>query len=236
MHYVEPYVSTISDNLNPKTENKEYLIECVSFEKPFFEHLPFGLKANDTPDRFRKLGKLYTKEKYNNRYFWHFLTEKYNILTILDEDKNLDRINVWLIDNDIRRALKRKATIKTQNKNLKPLTERHIDLLKKGKPTVKWRKRMIDLKVFTEKNIQQSDLLLDHFLQALQLASTEKKANKILSAIKTIVVGFNKLDSKCGHICTLEREELCLFIDTATKATGFEIEENDDLTLEWRQW
>lgn len=226
-----------SDRLDPNSESMEFFIECITFYNTFTENLPFGLKADDKPETFMKLGKSLSKEKYNDRYLWYFITEKYRILVSLDKNKTLEYIAVWPIDNNIRRILKRKATIKIQNKNIKPLMDSQIDLLKDEKPTILWKERMADGDdIFNEENLQQSEILLDLFINSIQVASTEKKANKILSATKAIVVGFNKLNKKYGHIETLEREELCLFIDNAIKATGFEIEENDDLTLEWRQW
>ena len=236
-HTLVPDFSIAISDLDPSSENMEFFIECVTFSKPFITDLPFGLKSDDTADAFLKLGKSHSKQTLPERYIWYFLSDKYRILTSLDKNKHLEFLRVWLIDNEIRKAQKRKETIKTQDKNIIPLLVGQIETLKSKKPTILWRKRMLDGdELFTNENIEQSDILLDSFLHSLQLATKEKKANKILTAIKAVVIAFNKLNDKYAHIDTQEREELCDFIDTLIKSTGFEINKNEDITYEWREW
>lgn len=236
-HNLVPDWSIDIDDLNPNSENMELYLQSVSFSKTFIEGLPFGLKANDTNDTYSKLGKSYSKEKLLERYAWCFLSDKHQITIYLDNNKKFDRLSVYLIDNEIRKSQKRKETIKTQNKNIVPLLDEQIEFLKSQMPTILWKQRMIEGdEFFTNENLQQSETLLVNLLNSLQLATNEKKANKILSAIKVVVIGFNKLNDFRNYIDTQEREELCDFINKTIQSTGFEIDENEDITNEWRKW
>ena len=76
--------------------------------------------------------------------------------------------------------------------------------------------------------------MLTEYIDNLVVATKEKKANKVLSAVKKVVLSLNKLEQKYGHIETIEREELCPFILDAVKTTGFQCDY--DLTEEWREW
>ena len=51
------------------------------------------------------------------------------------------------------------------------------------------------------------------------------------------MTSLNKINNKYDEfIDTMEREELCEFINIVVRQTGLEIDKNVDLTEEWREW
>ena len=52
-----------------------------------------------------------------------------------------------------------------------------------------------------------------------------------------MVVAFNEMNEANGYfIETMEREELADFIDKAARLAGLDIQEDEDITEEWREW
>ena len=79
--------------------------------------------------------------------------------------------------------------------------------------------------------------MLKDYLQTLTELTNQKKATNIYNSIKKIVRAINKINDKHdGFIETMEREELCDFINNVVRKTGLDIEPNIDLTEEWREW
>jgi hypothetical protein len=61
------------------------------------------------------------------------------------------------------------------------------------------------------------------------------QVRKIMNAVKEVVIRINKLNEKYDDfIPTMEREDLCMFFDSAAGIAGLECEE--DITEEWREW
>lgn len=87
--------------------------------------------------------------------------------------------------------------------------------------------------LFTPKNIALTKKTLEQFIDQLADATKQKKASKIYSAIKKTVLAFNR---NSGFIETLEREDLVDFIHASVRLTGFVIDDNIDLTEQWREW
>jgi hypothetical protein len=58
----------------------------------------------------------------------------------------------------------------------------------------------------------------------------------IKKEIKKIVFSLNEYDKSKPFIETVEREDLCEFIDKVIVATGYKIHKDRDYTLEWRTW
>ena len=87
--------------------------------------------------------------------------------------------------------------------------------------------------IFNKEDIEFAQKVLETFIDTIYEATIQKKATKIYSAIKKVVVSFNR---NGDYIETLEREELVNFIQDSVKLTGFAIEDNSDLTQQWREW
>jgi hypothetical protein len=102
-------------------------------------------------------------------------------------------------------------------------------------PTVLWGERMQEGDdMFTEEAIAASEKALHDYISSLKsLKNATEKA--ILKRVKAVVTEFNSLNEKYDYfIETLEREELCEFIEEKAQEAGLEPE--DDITEEWREW
>ncbi|MDY8094497.1 hypothetical protein UY456_15975 [Paenibacillus polymyxa] len=107
------------------------------------------------------------------------------------------------------------------------------------KPTQLWNKRMVEYgdDLFTEERLLMCDKVLDNYLNQLILLQETKHPESIMKAVEEIVITFNELNEKNDYfIETMEREELAEFIDKAARPAGLEIEEDQDITEEWREW
>lgn len=89
--------------------------------------------------------------------------------------------------------------------------------------------------IFTPQALDASDRALDEFLAdlaALDQPATEAKA---LPVVERVVRRFNELNDEFGcFVETLEREELCEYIETALAAAGVRFD--GDVTEQWREW
>jgi hypothetical protein len=75
------------------------------------------------------------------------------------------------------------------------------------------------------------------FVDSVVKATKKRNATAIYSAVKSAVVGFNKLCKKhSGFIETVEREEIVEYLQAAVKLSGFLIEDGVDLTQDYRIW
>ncbi|WP_254790418.1 hypothetical protein [Paenibacillus sp. OK003] len=82
-----------------------------------------------------------------------------------------------------------------------------------------------------------SDQALDTFLHQLIALQGTKNSERMMKAVEEIVVRFNKMNEAQDYfIETMEREELADFIDKAARLAGLEIQEDEDITEEWREW
>lgn len=227
--------------------NDELILTENTFEndfaknkKPFSIPLPYNLQIGDSADTIiQKLEKKpYEKSKSNHydevQHDYYFYKDEFKLLIKLDDKLNLLWLRLWLIDLSEKYKMDLKKSLAKQNKNL---TSDNIQLLveqKEKSPVRQWEKRMIDGDdLFTPKNISLSKKTLEQFIEQLTDAARQKNATKIYSAIKKTVLTFNK-DS--GFIETLEREELVDFIHASVRLTGFVIDDNIDLTEQWREW
>ena len=222
---------------NPDDDVCEPILEEVSISDSFKGPLPFGLVFGVDNVDFLSQGKPYQKIKYSEGYGNCFLRGKYNLELQYTGTNVLHRVRISLISNYTKTFLRRKELLKEQNKNIKPERDESILLVKPFSPTTAWRERMAGGdECFSAESIDATDVIIDKFLEQLVVATQEKKANKVWSAVKKVVISLNKLNDKHNHIETMEREEMCEFIDTAVKATGYIIEKGEDITCDWREW
>ncbi|GMT49352.1 MAG: hypothetical protein IEMM0008_0891 [bacterium] len=116
-----------------------------------------------------------------------------------------------------------------------------IEDLKQMKPTLRWRERMLDGDdLFSEEIIYETNKVLDVFINRLIPLNGKSDRKQIEQIVKELVFQLNDLGGIEGkynnYIETLEREELCEFIDMAITVTGYELAEGEDITEDWREW
>jgi hypothetical protein len=107
---------------------------------------------------------------------------------------------------------------------------------KNEKPTKRWNECMIEGDdIFAEENIMESEKALDIFIDELISLGNSPGEHQIIRCVEKVVLKFNELNENYDYyIETLEREELCEFIDKAVKAVG--LNADYDITEEWRDW
>lgn len=107
------------------------------------------------------------------------------------------------------------------------------------KPTKLWNERMIEGgdELFTEERLLMSDQALDTYLHQLIALQETQDSERMMKAVEEVVVRFNEMNEAKGYfIETMEREELADFIDKAARLAGLDIQEDEDITEEWREW
>lgn len=223
---------------NPDDEVCELILEEIWLSDNFKGSFPFGLDFNGDNSNFLNQGKPYKKIKYSEKNYGNcFLRDKYQIEIQLNSDQTFGQLRVSLIANETRKYLRRKESLRIQNKNIKPESAGNLITFKNPTLISSWKLRMADGDdCFTDENIEATNTILNDFIDQMSIATQEKKASKVLSTVKKAVVALNKLNDKYNHIETMEREELCDFIFSVVKSTGYVLEENEDITYEWRQW
>lgn len=226
------------------TDDKyELILKVVCFYSshryPF--PLPLELAYGDSYESIcKKIGsrpvEKFKGTGYNHGYV--FIKDDFRILVACDDNNELSFLRFFLLELAERRSIALKKTLKEQNKKLRSLDLEKLEKLKEQLPTRLWRKRMQEGdEQFTEQNIRETEEKLSLFLEQVDGAATEKKANKVHSALKKFVLSVNKLnETHESFIDTLEREELVGFLEQAIRLTGFEIPESVDMTEEWREW
>lgn len=202
--------------------------------------LPFGLLFGDNQETvLKKLGKKpYDKSLTSYGHCWWTQFEDFRILTALSPDFQLIWVRIMKLTLDEKEKIKLKKYLNQQNKNIKPENNKKI-LPYSGKlPTIEWKRRKKEGdNLFTDKGIVAVESLLKEYLLTLSELTIQKKATNIYTSIKKIVTSLNKINDKNdGFIETLEREELCEFINNVVRETGLDIDKNIDLTEEWREW
>lgn len=111
-----------------------------------------------------------------------------------------------------------------------------LEELKAEFPTKLWRQRMTEFDdQFNEDCLKDSDRLLNMFVDELIAAKEDPKT--IMDTVRKVVVYFDDINDLHDYfIETMEREELCEFIDKAAKVAGLKVDQGVDITEEWREW
>lgn len=224
---------------DPDAEVCEPILEEIGINCNYKGQLPFELKFGHDITDFIAEGKHYKRIKYSEGYGCCFLRGDYELELQFTTGNEFHRLRIMFIGNDTRKYLRRKETLRVQNKNIKPESEaaQALSVLKNKKPIEAWKERMLaGDDCFSEESIGSTEVILDTFMDQLIVASREKKASKLMGAVKKAVTALNKLNAKYNHIETMEREELCDFISLAVASTGYVLEDDEDVTYEWREW
>lgn len=246
--YLEPPYLTLDKPFprppfeNPDDEVCELMLEKIDLVDEFKTDLPFGLSFDGDNSEFIKQGKPYKKIKYSKEssfanYANCYLRGIYQIELQYNCNDKLVRVQTSLISNETRKYLRRKETLREQNKNINPELSANLITFKNPDIICSWKSRMAEGDdCFSNENIEATNIILNDFIDQMAIATQEKKASKILNTVKKVVNALNKINNKYNHIETMEREELCEFIFSAVKATGYVLDENEDITYEWREW
>lgn len=201
--------------------------------------LPFGLVIGDTDDSVIQKIEKKPKEKSTADYgfAWWFYFEDYRVLTALNKQKELIWLRIMLLDETKKKQIALKKELRNQRKNIIPKNAGEILALQGHLPTEGWRTRLHEGDTsFTEKGIAEVELVLKEYLDNLSRHTENKKASNIYNLVKKTTFRLNKLNESSNLIETLEREELCEFINSSYRMSGFKIEDDFDITEEWREW
>jgi hypothetical protein len=229
------------------TSKDELFLDEITVDNNFYKNrkpspteLPFNLQFGDTKEIvLQKLNKKpYEKTQTSYGYCWWTLFEEFRILTAISPESELIWVRIMKLTLEEKEKAKLKKYLSQQNKNIKPENKQNIFEYVDKLPTVEWRRRKDDGDdLFTEKGITSVETLLKDYLITLADLTTQKKAANIYNSVKKVTTGLNKINEKNdGFIETLEREELCEFINAVVRETGLDIDPGVDLTEEWREW
>ena len=147
-----------------------------------------------------------------------------------------DTINVFAGTYAEQININKALTLNGPNANINPKSAKSILAQRKKLPTTAWKRRMADGDTnFTTAGIQATATLIQEYLKTVADHASKKKAANIHNSVKRVVLALNKINEKHdGFIETVEREELCVFLDEVVRMTGLEVV--GDLTEEWRDW
>jgi len=202
--------------------------------------LPFGLQFGDSSDTvLKKLSKKqYERSETSYGYCWWTRFDEFRILTAISPASKLIWIRVIKLTNDEKQKLQLQKLLSAQNKNIDPANAKEVATFGKQLPTSLWKQRKNEGDMlFTEKSIADIENLLKEYCRNLVDLTKQKKAAAIYNSVKKVTRSINKINNKYnGFIETLEREELCEFINKIVRVTGLQIDEKIDLTEEWREW
>lgn len=209
-------------------------------KEPTIFNLPFGLKLGDNKEEIvSKLGKKpYEKSFLIEHHCWWTRFDDYRILTSLDAEFNLIWIRIIKLTEYEKEKIRLKKFLGKQNKNIEPKNQELILELINSIPTNLWKQRKKEGdEYFTDEGINSVESLMIEYLKTLVDYTLKKKATNIYNSVKKVVLSLNKINKKNNYfIETMEREELCEFINIAVRQTGIQINSELDLTEEWRDW
>ena len=108
--------------------------------------------------------------------------------------------------------------------------------LKSENPVIKWRKRLpLISRILNFKSYSKTKNELDNYISILQNLKNNNQKD-ILEVVKEIVYKLNDLDEENSFIDTIEREDLCEFIQNAAIEVGLKVNEHEDITEIYRSW
>jgi succinate dehydrogenase flavin-adding protein (antitoxin of CptAB toxin-antitoxin module) len=112
----------------------------------------------------------------------------------------------------------------------------NFEILKEEKPTKLWKKRMpLFTRWMLSRGVNEIDMVLNEFIRELESLEGDNSREKILGVVERTIYKLNDIDMKRQIIETLEREDLCEFIDKGARLAGLQIEKKD-ITEDYRNW
>ena len=202
-------------------------------------NLPFGLNIGDDKTTIvQKIGKKLTGKTvsdYGSAY--DVLFEEFRLLVVLNPKEQLRRLILFKLELYEKERIRLKAFLKSQNKNIDPNRIPEIQAFLSEIPIPEWRQRMAEGDdMFSEESITAVETALTEYVQTLCEAVQKKNATTVYNSMGKLVKKLNKINNKYGLIETMEREELCEWMNIIIRKTGLELEDNVDITDEYREW
>ena len=202
--------------------------------------LPFGLNIGDDKKTIeQKIGKkLIGKSVANDGgSFYEPFFDEFRLLLALDSKEQLRWLTLFKLELYEKERIRLKAFLKSQNKNIDPNRIPEIQAFLSETPIPEWRQRMAEWDdMFSEESITAVEVALTEYVQTLCEAVQKKNATTVYNSMGKLVKKINKINDKYGLIETMEREELCEWLNTLIRKTGLELADNVDITDEYREW
>lgn len=202
--------------------------------------LPFGLNIGDDKKTIeQKIGKKLTGKRIANDggSFYEPFFDEFRLLLALDSKEQLRWLTLFKLELYEKERIRLKALLKSQNKNIDPNRISEIQAFLSETPITQWRKRMAQGDdMFSEESITAVETALIEYVQTLCEAIQKKNATTVYNSMGKLVKPLNKINDKYGLIETIEREELCDWLNTLIRKTGLELADNVDITDEYREW
>jgi hypothetical protein len=201
---------------------------------------PFNVKIGDSSDTVSsQIGcKPFSKSKnFDNQHTWTYYNNEFEIMPAFDNNLKLIWLRIYSLNKSDRKKIELKENLKNQNKNIRPDRLTDLEDLRAFKPTKDWAIKPKDDSSPISIEIRDSNISLDEFIDNLIKGTKGKKAASIYSSIKKVTKAFNKINLNHPYLIdTNEREELVEYILKAVSITGFIVEDQVDLTEDWRNW
>ena len=202
--------------------------------------LPFGLNIGDDKKTIeQKIDKKLTGKRLSNvgGTFYEIFFEEFRLLLALNPNEQLNWLTIFKLDLYEKERIRLKALLKSQNKNIDPNRIPEIQAFLSETPIAQWRQRMAEGDdMFSEESITAVETALTEYVQTLCKIVQKKNATTVYNSMGKLVKTLNKINDKYGLIETMEREELCEWLNTLIRKTGLELADNVDITDEYREW
>ena len=202
--------------------------------------LPFALNIGDDKKTIeQKIGKKLTGKRLSNNggTFYEIFFEEFRLLLALNPNEQLNWLTIFKLDLYEKERIRLKALLKSQNNNIEPNRIPKIQAFLSETPIAQWRQRMAEGDdMFSEESITAVETVLTEYVQRLCEAVHKKNATTVYNSMGKLVKTLNKINDKYGLIETMEREELCDWLNTLIRKTGLELADNVDITDEYREW
>lgn len=168
---------------------------------------------------------------------WIYRRGEITWIVHLDTEHKLAAVFVLPLFGQQRRALERKASLKAESRNIDPANVDKVEALRASFPMPRWRETLSDGDdLFTERNISESEVLLNAYVDKVKAATERRSAAAIYAATRSLVTCLDKINKRDAYIETLERDELGVLINAIIAATGFKVADGEDITAGWRGW
>ena len=211
------------------------------YGKPNFPFaLPYNLTFNDSYAEVKSKLKIRSSKlkRIKTSSYCQFNFDHFSLLAYFSLDDKLIYLVFSLFEKSTLDKKELQTSFKTLDKKIDPANTSLLTELKKVYPAFEWQNRLDQGDTtFTKAAIETTSKILSDYIDELTSATNKTSSRGVYSATKKAVKSLNKANKTLGHfIDTLEREELCHFIEQAVSATGFELKKGFDITEEWREW
>lgn len=237
----------------PKDDKELILTEITIEPKNDILKLPLNLSYSMSGDDIKGLlGKPIEESELFGQIKWRYRIDDYKILLSLNADYQLLWVRMWLVDLHTYWAEERESKLTVYDPKIINLSEHEIIELQKHNPSARWKEYKDEwFEEFEEQEKNEEiiedrtkaldffdvlDSLFEEYLKMISKYAKEKNAKKIYEALKTTIRKFNEWNNPNNYIMTMERDGICEILERALRATGFEIHEDEDITLIWREW